>query len=59
MTRRGLLSIGGTEKAKELINVTLGKAKADLAIVNATLLNVYTGELLDNYQGRVDCVCGK
>jgi adenine deaminase len=49
MTRRGLLSIAGTEKAKELINVTLGKAKADLAIVNATLLNVYTGELLDNY----------
>jgi len=49
MTRHGLLSIAGPDKAKELINVTLGKAKADLAIVNATLLNVYTGELLDKY----------
>lgn len=49
MTRHALLSIGGKDKAKELINVTLGKEKADLAIVNARLLNVYTGELLDHY----------
>ena len=49
MMRHGLLSIAGPEKTKELINVTLGKAKADLAIVNATLFNVYTGELLDKY----------
>ena len=28
--------------------VALGKAPADLAVVNATLLNVYTGELLKN-----------
>lgn len=29
------------------MNVALGREKADLAIVNGTLLNVYTGELLD------------
>ena len=49
MTKHGLLSIEGTDRAKELINVILGKEKADLAIINATILNVYTGELLDHY----------
>jgi len=32
--------------AKKLMDVALGKTPADLAVVNATLLNVYTGELL-------------
>jgi adenine deaminase len=32
-----------------LMNVALGHAKADLAIVNARVVNVYTGELLDNH----------
>jgi len=49
MTRYGLLSIGGLDGAQEVINVTLGKEKADLALINATILNVYTGELLDHY----------
>ncbi len=49
MTRCGLFSIGGTDGVKELINVTLGKEKADLAIINTTILNVYTGELLDHH----------
>lgn len=49
MTRYGLLSIEGTDKTKELINVILGNEKADLAIINAYILNVYTGELLDGY----------
>ncbi len=49
MTKHGLLSIEGTDRAKELINVILGKEKADLTIINATILNVYTGELLDHY----------
>jgi len=49
MTRHGLLSIEGTDRAEELINVTLGREKADLAIINATILNVYTGELLENH----------
>jgi len=53
MTRHGLLSVGGTDRAKELIDVTLGREKADLAIVNARLLNVYTGELLDHYSVTV------
>ncbi len=47
MTRHGLLSIGGADTTKEVIDVTLGKEKADLALINATVLNVYTGELLD------------
>jgi adenine deaminase len=34
--------------AKKLMHVALGNTPADLAVVNATLLNVYTGELLKN-----------
>ena len=34
--------------ATKLMDVALGKAPADLAVINATLLNVYTGELLKN-----------
>jgi len=49
MTRYGLLSTEGSEGAQEVINVTLGKEKADLALINGKLLNVYTGELLDHY----------
>jgi adenine deaminase len=49
MGRHGILSTGGIEKTRELMNVILGKEKADLAIVNATVLNVYTGELLEDY----------
>jgi adenine deaminase len=37
-----------TRDAARLMNVALGKTPADLAVVNATLLNVYTGELLKN-----------
>ena len=33
---------------KELMQAALGRAKADLVIVNAKLANVYTGELLDD-----------
>lgn len=32
-----------------LIDVALGREPADLTIINGTLLNVYTGELLDGY----------
>ena len=49
MTRHGILSVGGTERAEQLINVTLGKEEADLAVTNGTVLNVYTGELLQNH----------
>lgn len=43
------------EHAK-LIDVALGRASGDLAIVNARLLNVYTGEILD---GQSVCTCGE
>jgi adenine deaminase len=32
-----------------LMNVALGKAAADLVIINARLVNVYTAEILENY----------
>ena len=35
-------------KLKKRIDVALGHAPADLAIVNARLVNVYTGEILDH-----------
>jgi adenine deaminase len=38
-----------SEQMNQLINVALGKEKADLAIINGTLLNVYTGELLEGF----------
>lgn len=44
-----LLSSDGVFKAEELIDVILGKKKADLALINGTVLNVYTGELLDRH----------
>jgi len=40
MKRHGLLSIEGADGAREVINVTLGKEKADLALINGTVLNV-------------------
>ena len=33
---------------KTLMKVALGQEKADLAVINARLVNVYTGEILDN-----------
>jgi len=47
MKRYGLVSIAGPEEAQRVINVTLGKEKADLALLDATILNVYTGEWLE------------
>lgn len=47
MKRHGLLSTGGIERAKEVINVVLGKDKADMALLDATVLNTYTGEWLE------------
>ncbi|MFZ7112486.1 MAG: adenine deaminase C-terminal domain-containing protein [Desulfatiglandales bacterium] len=48
MKRRSLLSIEGLEKAKEVMAVSLGKEKADLAVLHGTLLNVYTGEFIED-----------
>lgn len=47
MTRNKSLPIKSAKESKELIDVALGREYADLAIINADLLNVYTGELLD------------
>jgi adenine deaminase len=40
-------SFFGPRPVESLIQVALGREKADLAVVNARLLNVYTGELRD------------
>ncbi|MFC1579721.1 adenine deaminase C-terminal domain-containing protein [Thermodesulfobacteriota bacterium] len=44
MKRFSLISVKGQEFTKAVMDVALGKENADLAIVNATLMNVYTGE---------------
>jgi adenine deaminase len=49
MKRYGLLSIAGPEEAQRVIDVALGKERADLVILDATVLNVYTGEWLEGY----------
>lgn len=49
MRRYGLLSMERMDKGKELMQVGLGHEKADRALVNGTLLNVYTGELLKDW----------
>jgi adenine deaminase len=41
-----MLSVAGIDKAREVMEVTMGRAKADLVITNSLLLNVYTRELL-------------
>lgn len=43
-----------TQPKEKLIDVALGNAPGDLAIVNARLVNVYTGEILNN-QSVVTC----
>jgi len=42
-----------SEKLTQLIRVALGTERADLAIVNGLLVNVYTGELLSGYSVAV------
>ncbi|UCE55976.1 MAG: adenine deaminase [Desulfobacterales bacterium] len=44
---KGLLN--DTRDSKTLMKVAIGEDKADLAIVNARLVNVYTRELLDDH----------
>ncbi len=38
-----------TRDSRILMNVALGREKADLAVINASIVNVYTGELLDKH----------
>ncbi len=37
------------DESKALMKVALGQEKADLAVINARLANVYTGEILDDF----------
>ena len=46
MIADGILRPKTVEETSQLINVALGKEKADLAVINAKVVNVYTGELI-------------
>ncbi len=48
MKRHSLLGNEGVPKTRTLMDVALGKERADLAVVNGTLLNVYTGEWIED-----------
>jgi len=48
MTEDKSSSFAQTRDSEKLIKVALGQEQADLAVVNAKLVNVYTGEILDN-----------
>ena len=48
MTATGLLKPKAPEEASQLMKVALGEEKADLAVINAEIVNVYTGELLED-----------
>jgi len=48
MTAYKSSSVAYTRNSEKLIKVALGQEKADLAVVNARLVNVYTGEILDH-----------
>ena len=48
MTTSGILKPKTAEEMHLLMKVALGQEKADLAIVNAKVVNVYTGEVLPN-----------
>jgi adenine deaminase len=48
MTKTGILRPKTVEETSQLIKVALGEETADLAVINAKLVNVYTGELLEN-----------
>ncbi|NNL43738.1 MAG: amidohydrolase family protein, partial [Desulfobacterales bacterium] len=48
MTRGKSSFFAQTRDSEKLIQVALGEKKADLAVVNARLVNVFTKEILDN-----------
>ncbi len=49
MTTTGLLRPKSATETHQLMRVALGKEKADLTVVNANVVNVYTGEILPNF----------
>lgn len=48
MPKKGSFFLNDSRDSKTLMKVALGEEKADLAVVNARCVNVYTGELLDD-----------
>ena len=48
MTKTWILKPKTAEQTRRLMQVSLGEEPADLAVVNANLVNVYTGELLED-----------
>jgi len=46
MTMTGILKPKTPEETRQLIQVSLGQEQADLAVINAKVVNVYTAELL-------------
>ena len=49
MTKTGILKPKTPEESLGLMKVALGEEKADLVIVNADVVNVYTGEILKDH----------
>jgi len=49
MTRSESFHVRRIKDSKKLMKVAVGEEKADMVIVNARLLNVYSGELLDRH----------
>ncbi len=47
MRKKGFSCNTGTDEIKQLMQVALGKAQADMAIINARLVNVFTGEIME------------
>ena len=48
MTKKESFFLNDNRDSQTLMKVALGEEKADLAVVNAKCVNVYTGELLDD-----------
>jgi len=49
MTASGILKPKTPQETSQLMKVALGEEKADLTIVNANVVNVYTGEILPDH----------
>jgi adenine deaminase len=49
MMNTGILKPKTPEETLQLMKVALGEEKADLAVVNANVVNVYTGEILKDH----------
>ncbi len=48
MANKESMILKSIDESKALMKVALGQEKADLAVINARLANVYTGEILDD-----------